>query len=218
MPPVADTRVHFKRGKRRAAAKQPSPAECLRVLSACDLHGVLHRGAVWLRCARKLAYLLERVCLGRRARGSSGRGAPCFFRNVVGDERGGDSADDDPIVRLSPEEAFYVVWCLGSLTVHAPHDAADDAADGAENQIQNPERNAPPPPSLTPLTIDELWRALLTAGMSGVNAAIAAPRFVAAAASQIHFRSAGWLPRSGLQVRSIHWSPYDRVLVVNAVS
>jgi hypothetical protein len=102
--------------------------------------------------------------------------------------------------------------------VHAPRDAADDAADGAENQIQNPERNAPPPPSLTPLTIDELWRALLTAGMSGVNAAIAAPRFVAAAASQIHFRSAGWLPRSGLQVRSIHWSPYDRVLVVNAVS
>jgi hypothetical protein len=50
--------VKYKRGKKRAAAKQPSPQECVHRLAGSNLHGVLFRGAVWLACTRQLAYFV----------------------------------------------------------------------------------------------------------------------------------------------------------------
>ena len=41
MPPVKRTK--FKKGKRRAAARQPAPQQCVDWLAASDLRGVLAR-------------------------------------------------------------------------------------------------------------------------------------------------------------------------------
>ena len=82
MPPIErdEKKVAYKRGKRRVAAKQPSPAQCLEWLSRSNLHGVLCRNAVWLACTRQLAYFLERVCLGRRAPPEAG---PVVFHTIL---------------------------------------------------------------------------------------------------------------------------------------
>ena len=70
MPPIRPgDKIPWKKGKRRIAAKQPSPRQCVEWLAASNLHGVLIRGATWLACTRQLAYFLERVCLGRKTRG-----------------------------------------------------------------------------------------------------------------------------------------------------
>ena len=80
MPPIErdEKKLVYKRGKRRVAAKQPSPARCLEWLRGSNLHGVLCRNAVWLACTRQLAYFLERVCLGRRAQAEAAAGVPVF--------------------------------------------------------------------------------------------------------------------------------------------
>ena len=95
MPPIErdEKKVAYKRGKRRVAAKQPSPAQCLEWLSRSNLHGVLCRNAVWLACTRQLAYFLERVCLGRRAPPEAAAGVPVVANALgAGASAGADAA------------------------------------------------------------------------------------------------------------------------------
>ena len=256
-------RVKYKRGKRRVAAKQPSPHDALQRLARSNVHGVLFRGAVWVACTRQLAYFLERVCLGRKVPREAAEGVPVYFNRLGGhpdrvDGGGGgeeDSAREDAaVVRLSPEEAFYMAASLECLTVHevrerggggrddGPFDAQRDfrgalssPADGefgggergddlwatvahevGENNDEEPgseegvecggggmvkeggvgDSGASMSSSsfLVRLTLEELWRAFLSLGCSeGVS------RFIWRCAAMVHFRAAGWLPRSGLQ-------------------
>ena len=136
MPPVKRTK--FKKGKRRAAARQPAPQQCVDWLAASDLRGVLARGAVWMACTRQLAYFLERVCLGRKTPRAAAAGVP-VFRNVLGDDASGGcdgDAETPVVVRLSPEEAFYMAHTLDCLTVHAEAERGTplgEEADAAAN-------------------------------------------------------------------------------------
>ena len=184
MPPVKRTK--FKKGKRRAAARQPAPQQCVDWLAASDLRGVLARGAVWMACTRQLAYFLERVCLGRKTPRAAAAGVP-VFRNVLGDDASGGcdgDAETPVVVRLSPEEAFYMAHTLDCLTVHAEAERGTPLGEEADAAAR-----------LVRLSTSELWRALFRLGAEGAEASY----FYVRCAAHAHFRRAGWLPRSGLQ-------------------
>ena len=164
MPPIErdEKKVAYKRGKRRVAAKQPSPAQCLEWLSRSNLHGVLCRNAVWLACTRQLAYFLERVCLGRRAPPEAAAGVPVFV-NALGVVGARDAETRPVVVRLSPEEAFYMVHRMDCLVVHGvergvpPGEPVPDPMESAGGE------SAPGGDGRTwlmRLSRTELWRAL----------------------------------------------------------
>lgn len=208
MPPIErdEKKVAYKRGKRRVAAKQPSPAQCLEWLSRSNLHGVLCRNAVWLACTRQLAYFLERVCLGRRAPPEAAAGVPVFV-NALGAPTtpGARDAETRPVVtRLSPEEAFYMAHRMDCLTVHSvergvpPGEAVPDPTGSAGGE------SAPDGDGgtwLMRLSRTELWRALARLGAENPeNPSVDFDGgFIARYAAHAHFRNQGWLPRSGLQ-------------------
>ena len=73
MPPVKRTK--FKKGKRRAAARQPAPQQCVDWLAASDLRGVLARGAVWM------------AVVDARARRGRARGRAGCVRGQCTDDR-----------------------------------------------------------------------------------------------------------------------------------
>jgi tRNA-splicing endonuclease subunit Sen2 len=192
-------KITYKRGKRRVAEKQPSPEQCLDWLASSNLHGVLCRNAVWLACTRQLAYFLERVCLGRRAPSpEAATGVPVFF-NVLGSPGArADDAANPVLVRLSPEEAFYMVHHMDCLTVHGVERGVPPGETESESRPEETgsrtEKNATST-WLVRLSRDELWRTLVLLGAEhrGVS------NFVARCAAHAHFRKQGWLPRSGLQ-------------------
>ena len=212
MPPIErdEKKVAYKRGKRRVAAKQPSPAQCLELLSRSNLHGVLCRNAVWLACTRQLAYFLERVCLGRRAAPEAAAGVPVFVNALAaaGASSGTRDAETRPVVvRLSPEEAFYMAHRMDCLTVHGvergvpPGEAVPDPG-----RAGGEPRGAPEGEDRTwlmRLSRTELWRALARLGAENPerkeNPGSFGGGFVARYAAHAHFRNQGWLPRSGLQ-------------------
>ena len=190
MPPIRpDDKILWKKGKRRVAAKQPSPRQCVEWLAASNLHGVLIRGATWLACTRQLAYFLERVCLGRKTPARAATGVP-VFSNALGN---GDPAAPDEVpvvVRLSAEETFYLAHTLGCLTVHSVERGTPPGEEPPEEATGTGEE-----PWLMRLSLDELWTALLATNAGGAGGA----HFIARCAAHVIQRREGWLPRSGLQ-------------------
>ena len=207
MPPIErdEKKLVYKRGKRRVAAKQPSPARCLEWLRGSNLHGVLCRNAVWLACTRQLAYFLERVCLGRRAQAEAAAGVPVFANALgAGASAGADAEARPVVVRLSPEEAFYMAHQMDCLTVHGvergapPGEAVSSpaASAGGESADGDGEGGA----WLMRLSRTELWRALARLGAERPeDGKSPGGGFIAKYAAHAHFRNQGWLPRSGLQ-------------------
>jgi tRNA-splicing endonuclease subunit Sen2 len=163
---------------------------------------------VWLACTRQLAYFLERVCLGRRA-APEAAGVPVFVNalGAAGASSGARDAETRPVVvRLSPEEAFYMAHRMDCLTVHGvergvpPGEAVPDPgrADGETRGAREGEDRT----WLMRLSRTELWRALARLGAENPeeeNPGSFGGGFVARYAAHAHFRNQGWLPRSGLQ-------------------
>lgn len=99
----------WKRGKRRIAHKHARPKTLIDEL--VREHGVIYgthaRGQVWIGATRRLAYVLEQTCLGRRARAGTERGIP-LRPNGSGIEL---------VIRMCCEDAYYVASVLGCLCV-----------------------------------------------------------------------------------------------------
>ena len=199
MPPIEpSSKSTYKRGKRKVAAKQPSPQQCLDWLAASNLHGVLCRGAVWLACTKQLAYFLERVCLGRRAPSpDASAGVPVFFNRLGSAASGANDAANPVVVRLSPEETFYMAHIVDCLTVHSVEKGVPPGEESVETQTGDATPgDAENKTWLMRLTQHELWEKLVLAGADSCSDD---SNFPARCAVHVHFRKQGWLPRSGLQ-------------------
>jgi hypothetical protein len=108
------------------------------------------------------------------------------------------------VVRLSPEEAFYMAHRMDCLTVHGvergvpPGEAGPDPgrADGETRGARAGEDRT----WLMRLSRTELWRALARLGAERPeDGKSPGGGFIAKYAAHAHFRNQGWLPRSGLQ-------------------
>jgi tRNA-splicing endonuclease subunit Sen2 len=218
MPPIDETsKITYKRGKKKVAAKQPSPAQCLDWLACSNLHGVFSRNAVWLACTKQLAYFLERVCLGRRVTSpAAAEGVPVFFNRLGANAGTANESATPTLVRLSPEDTWVMAHHMDCLTVHSvesgvpPGETPTGETPGGDTTTGTPgeTRSDTQTPEYAPaahtnqtqtwlmrLTQRELWQTLVTLGADkhGVS------NFVCRVAVHLHFRNQGWLPRSGLQ-------------------
>ena len=205
MPPIErdEKKLVYKRGKRRVAAKQPSPARCLEWLRGSNLHGVLCRNAVWLACTRQLAYFLERVCLGRRAQAEAAAGVPVFA----------NAPAPAPAPAPTPRHARGGAPVARGGVLHGapdglPHRTASSAArcpggrlgPGGERRRESADGDGEGGAWLMRLSRTELWRALARLGAERpADGKIPGGGFIAKYAAHAHFRNQGWLPRSGLQ-------------------
>ena len=191
--------VAFRNDKRKFLSKPPSPGQCISLLSGSSQHGVICRGGVWLACTRQLAYVFDRVCLGRRLPREAAAGLPLLLNALkvqdldVTDTQQAAKTDTDNIfmVRFSPEETFYAVWILNCLTVHASSSNNSESAEVDGNLSCR-------------LSRSELWRTLirLENASSGGQTTRGICHLLARICSYLHFRRVGWLPKSGLQYGS----------------
>ena len=112
------------RGKKKLTSHQLSQKQCIRYLSDITEHGVLFRGSVWMSCTRQLAYILDRLCIGRRVPGEAAVGMPLFLNTSTNTCAEPCNLSPvtmlDPcraiIIRLSPHESFYAAWILKFLS------------------------------------------------------------------------------------------------------
>ena len=187
------------RGKKKLTSQQLSQKQCIRYLSDITEHGVLFRGSVWMSCTRQLAYILDRLCIGRRVPGEAAVGMPLFLNTSTNTCAEPCNLSPvtmlDPcraiIIRLSPHESFYAAWILKFLTVYT---SAPGSCDKNEKQT-----------ALCRLSLLSHWRVLLrveNARTFGRQVYEDTPDFVPRLASFVHFRKAGWLLKSGLQYGS----------------
>lgn len=194
--------VAFGNDKRKFLSKPPSPGQCISLLSGSSQHGVICRGGVWLACTRQLAYVFDRVCLGRRLPREAAAGLPLLLNalrnqdlNVTDTQQAIQAIKTDTdnmfMVRFSPEETFYAVWILNCLTVHALSSNNSESAEGDGNLSCR-------------LSRSELWRTLirLENARSGGQTARGICHLLSRICSYLHFRRVGWLPKSGLQYGS----------------
>ena len=110
--------MKWKRGKRRAALKHKRPEQLVESLirEFGVVRGTRARGQVWIGATRRLGYLLEQTCLGRRARAGTEIGVP-LTPNGAGNEL---------VIRVCCEDAYYMCAFLRCLVVS--EDGDEDAA------------------------------------------------------------------------------------------
>lgn len=191
--------VAFRNDKRKFLSKPPSPGQCISLLSGSSQHGVICRGGVWLACTRQLAYVFDRVCLGRRLPREAAAGLPLLLNALknqdsdVTDTQKATKTDTDNMfmVRFSLEETFYAVWILNCLTVHTSSSNKSESAEGDGNLSCR-------------LSRSELWRTLirLENARSGGQTTMGICHLISRICSYLHFRRVGWFPKSGLQYGS----------------
>ena len=197
MPASLHSVVH-KKSKKKFTSKQLSQRHCYRLLSESSQHGVLFRGCVWMPCTRQIAYLLDRICFGRRVPREAAVGVPLFL-NVPSFSADSFTVPSGNVmdavhvivIRLSAQEAFYAAWVLECLTIYT---YAPGGCDTKKRQA-----------SLCRLSLSQLWHVVLQTERARSfgrypfeNTASFLPRL----ASYVHFRNNGWLPKSGLQYGS----------------
>lgn len=109
----------------------PTPAaQVCRELRPRDLQALLLDAAVWLCCDDEVVYKLDTLCFGNL---DGGAGTAAYVRQHL--EAAGRPVQGDKAVRLSLDEAFFMAYALGILTVHelgpacsgAPSSTAADA-------------------------------------------------------------------------------------------
>ena len=110
--------MKWKRGKRRAALKHKRPEQLVESLirEFGVVRGTRARGQVWIGATRRLGYLLEQTCVGRRARAGTEIGVP-LTPNGAGNEL---------VIRVCCEDAYYMCAFLRCLVVS--EDGDEDAA------------------------------------------------------------------------------------------
>mmetsp|Transcript_3667 Transcript_3667/g.14764 ORF Transcript_3667/g.14764 Transcript_3667/m.14764 type:complete len:291 (+) Transcript_3667:365-1237(+) len=197
MPASLHSIVHNK-GKKKFTSKQLSQRHCYRLLSESSQYGVLFRGCVWMPCTRQIAYLLDRICFGRRVPREAVVGVPLFLDvpSVCADSftvPSGNVLDafHAIVIRLSAQEAVYAAWVLECLTIYT---SAPGGSDTNKKQA-----------SLCRLSPPQLWHVVLQterARSFGRHLFENTAAFVPRLASYVHFRNNGWLPKSGLQYGS----------------
>ncbi|PRW57103.1 tRNA-splicing endonuclease subunit Sen2 [Chlorella sorokiniana] len=221
--------------------------EVCRELRPRDLQALLLDAAVWLCCDDDTVYKLDTLCFGNL---DGGAGTAAYVRQHL--EAAGWPVQGDKAVRLSLDEAFFMAYALGILTVHelaeagstaagsggvdsgsagaageaagaaapgaaaaaaeqqgaampaaaaesggaaaaaaAPSAAAGQAAEPAGAAAAAVAPAAPAEPGLVAVPLDHvaLWRRLQQSR----------PDFFLLYLAYHHFRSKGWIPRTGLQ-------------------
>ncbi|KAI7836749.1 hypothetical protein COHA_009387 [Chlorella ohadii] len=216
--------------------------EVCRELRPRDLQALLLDAAVWLCCDDEVVYKLDTLCFGNL---DGGAGTAAYVRQHL--EAAGRPVQGDKAVRLSLDEAFFMAYALGILTVHelgpacsgAPSSTAADAgsagaaepaaagagaagaaAAGQESPAAGTEGAAPAsaaaaaaPPAAEPAAA--VAAAAATAPEVPIEAGVVAvpldsgalwrrlqqlrPDFFLLYLAYHHFRSKGWIPRTGLQ-------------------
>lgn len=84
-----------------------------RELRPRDLQALLLDAAVWLCCDDDTVYKLDTLCFGNL---DGGAGTAAYVRRHL--EAAGRPVQGDKAVRLSLDEAFFMAYALGILTVH----------------------------------------------------------------------------------------------------
>jgi|Transcript_3176 tRNA-splicing endonuclease subunit Sen2 len=107
--------IKWKKGKRRVAHQHKRPEQLLRELCGFHLKGTYSCGQVWIGTTRRQAYLLEQVCLGRRAKEFMYEGVP-LTPNGPGIEL---------VIRVNCEDAYYMCVYLGCLSIYR-HEAGKE--------------------------------------------------------------------------------------------
>lgn len=94
-----------------------------RELRPRDLQALLLDAAVWLCCDDDVVYKLDTLCFGNL---DGGAGTAAYVRQHL--EAAGRPVQGDKAVRLSLDEAFFMAFALGILTVHELEPAGSGAA------------------------------------------------------------------------------------------
>lgn len=122
-----------------APAAPLAPAQVCRELRPRALQALLLDAAVWLVADEDVAYKLDTLCFGNM---DGGAGTAAAVRAAL--EAGGAPCQPGgQAVRLSLDEAFFMAWALGILTVHeAPEPGGGGAAARLDDTVRERRRGA----------------------------------------------------------------------------
>lgn len=123
---LRDDHVALSRGWHCQPVRPPSPphpGQVCRELRPRDLQALLLDAAVWLCCDDDVVYKLDTLCFGNL---DGGAGTAAYVRQHL--EAAGRPVQGDKAVRLSLDEAFFMAYALGILTVHELEPAGSGAA------------------------------------------------------------------------------------------
>lgn len=147
-----------------------------RELKPRNLQALLLDAAVWLCCDEDVAHKLDTLCFGNL---DGGVGTAAYVRQVL--EAAGQAVQGDRAVRLSLDEAFFMAYALEIMEVHeVPQGGAAAGVSGGE---------AAAAVAAVALDITALWQRLQQLRHD----------FFLLYLAYHHFRSKGWIPRTGLQ-------------------
>ena len=154
-----------------------------RELRPRDLQALLLDAAVWLCCDDDTVYKLDTLCFGNL---DGGAGTAAYVRRHL--EAAGRPVQGDKAVRLSLDEAFFMAYALGILTVHELAPSGRSAPDNGRTASGGAApRGAGPPAAATAAAAEQQDAAAPAAAASGAPVApddAAAHAAAAAAATE----------------------------------